>query len=119
MAQLNPFLAWRPAPEHVLEVVCPPYDVISVAEARALADGKTQSFLRVVRPEVDLPDGIDEHDDAVYAQGARNLIEFCDGGILHRDLINRMACILWIRGLEGLYFSASWPCRPLAYRGHE
>lgn len=85
MAQLNPFLAWRPAPEHVLEVVCPPYDVISVAEARALADGKTQSFLRVVRPEVDLPDGIDEHDDAVYAQGARNLIEFCDGGILHRD----------------------------------
>jgi hypothetical protein len=31
------------------------------------------SFLHVSRPEIDLPEGIDEHSDEVYAQGARNL----------------------------------------------
>lgn len=73
MAVLHPFRALRPDPAHVKEVACVPYDVIDTAEARALAEGKPRSFLHVIRPEIDLPEGTDEHADAVYAKGAENL----------------------------------------------
>jgi uncharacterized protein (DUF1015 family) len=83
VATVRPFSAYRPAPEHVARVACPPYDVIDTAEARALAAGNEQSFLHVTRPEIDLPEGVDEHDDAVYAMGARNLTAL----IAHRALV--------------------------------
>ncbi len=55
MAVLHPFKAWHPDPENIEEIACVPYDVISVAEARTLAQGKPNSFLHVIRPEIDLP----------------------------------------------------------------
>lgn len=85
MATVRPFAAYRPAPEHVSRVACPPYDVIDTAEARALAEGNEQSFLHVTRPEIDLPPGVDEHDDAVYARGARNLTALCANRALVQD----------------------------------
>ncbi len=78
MAHLHPFRALRPAPAVVQEVACVPYDVIDVEEAHALAKGKPLSFLHVIRPEIDLPDGTDEHDDAVYDMGAENLRQFAE-----------------------------------------
>lgn len=53
-----------------------PYDVIDTDEARALADGKPRSFLHVIRPEIDLPEGTDEHADEVYRKGADNLAAY-------------------------------------------
>lgn len=53
-----------------------PYDVIDTDEARALAAGKPLSFLHVIRPEIDLPEGTDEHDDVVYDLGAGNLYAY-------------------------------------------
>ncbi len=73
MAVLHPFRALRPDPAHVQEVACVPYDVIDTSEARALASGKPRSFLHVIRPEIDLPEGVDEHADEVYRTGADNL----------------------------------------------
>ena len=79
MATVRPFRALRPLPDFAKEVASVPYDVIDSAEARELADGKPNSFLHVIRPEVDLPDGTDEHADEVYAKGAENLTRFADG----------------------------------------
>lgn len=79
MAVLHPFRALRPVPEKVRETASVPYDVVSVSEARELARGKPLSFLHVVRPEIDLPEGVDEHDDAVYAKGAENLRAWAAG----------------------------------------
>jgi len=76
MAILHPFRAVRPDPASVTEVACVPYDVIDAAEARSLAEGKPRSFLHVIRPEIDLPVGTDEHDDAVYRRGGENLRSF-------------------------------------------
>lgn len=73
MADLHPFRALRPVPDRADEVACVPYDVVSVSEARRLAEGNPLSFLHIVRPEIDLPEGVDEYDDAVYAKGAENL----------------------------------------------
>ena len=79
MAHLHPFRALRPVPEKAAEVACVPYDVINTAEARQLAQGKPASFLHIIRPEIDLPEGLDEHEDAVYETGAKNLKEFAAG----------------------------------------
>jgi uncharacterized protein (DUF1015 family) len=76
MATVLPFRALRPAPGHAEEVASVPYDVINTDEARSLARGKPRSFLHVIRPEIDLPEGTDEHDDRVYEQGAEALRRF-------------------------------------------
>ena len=67
MATLRPFRALRPSPDNAIRVASPPYDVVSTAEARDLARGNSDSYLRVSRPEIDLPEGTDEHSPAVYA----------------------------------------------------
>ncbi|WP_437486104.1 DUF1015 family protein [Sorangium sp. So ce1014] len=85
MATVRPFRAYRPPQAHAARVASPPYDVISTAEARSLAAGGLHSFLRVSRPEIDLPEGTDEHDDAVYARGAQNLADLIASGDLAQD----------------------------------
>ncbi len=85
MATLKPFRALRPPTELAGRVASPPYDVVSTREARALAKGNPDSYLRVSRPEIDLPEGTDEHADAVYAKGAENLAELRRRGVLRDD----------------------------------
>jgi uncharacterized protein (DUF1015 family) len=72
MARLYPFRALRPKPEVAPQVAAVPYDVVSVDEARALADGNPLSFLRVSRPELELPAGTDPYSDSVYERAAKN-----------------------------------------------
>ena len=79
MASVRPFRALRPVPADAARVASVPYDVVSVAEARALAAGNPLSFLHVVRPEIDLPAHTDEHADAVYDGGAAALAAFAAG----------------------------------------
>jgi uncharacterized protein (DUF1015 family) len=85
MATLSPFRALRPPAALAARVASPPYDVVSTKEARALASGNPDSFLRVSRPEIDLPEGTDEHADAVYAKGRENLEELVRRGVLAAD----------------------------------
>jgi len=72
MATIHPFRALRPRPEQASAVAAVPYDVVSTAEARALAAGNPLSFLRVSRPEIELPAGSDPYADAVYEAAVRN-----------------------------------------------
>lgn len=90
MAILSPFRALRPPPALAARVASPPYDVVNTREARALAAGNADSFLRVSRPEIDLPEGTDEHADEVYAQGQRNLAELVRRGVLVEDAAPRL-----------------------------
>jgi len=76
MSLLAPFRALSPPVPLAPRLAVPPYDVVSSAEARALARGKPESFFRISRPEVDLPEGVDEHAPEVYARGAANLALF-------------------------------------------
>ncbi len=73
MAQLLPFRALRPAPAVASRVASVPYDVVSTAEARALAREEPLSFLHVTRSEIDLPDAVSPYDASVYARAAANL----------------------------------------------
>ena len=83
--QIKPFAALRPALDKVAALASVPYDVVDTAEARALAAGNPDSFLHVSRPEIDLPDTVDVHDDRVYAQGVKALKDFQSKGVLQRE----------------------------------
>ena len=85
MIAIHPFKAWRPDPELVEQIACVPYDVIDTEEARVLAQGRPDSFLHVIRPEIDLPEGTDLYSNAVYHTGASNLKTMRDEGKLIQD----------------------------------
>jgi uncharacterized protein (DUF1015 family) len=85
VATIRAFRALRPPVATVARVAAPPYDVINTAEARALAAGNADSFLHVSRPEIDLPEGTDDHADEVYAQGATNLRQLVAQSALIQD----------------------------------
>ena len=83
MATLRPFRALRPPRDLVEDVVAPPYDVVDTAEARALAAGHPDSFLRISRPEIGLPDGAGA--ELVHRFGRSVLADFVARGVLVRD----------------------------------
>ncbi len=85
MTLVRPFAALRPEAEHAAAVVAPPYDVVSTAEARELVAGRPNSFLRISRPEIDLPSDTDPYSQDVYARGAENLKRLTALGLLIRD----------------------------------
>jgi len=82
---IKPFRALRPAPGRAADVLAPPYDVLSSAEARDRAQGKPWSFLHVSKAEIDLDPAIDSHDDAVYAKAGENFRRLIADGVLVRD----------------------------------
>jgi uncharacterized protein (DUF1015 family) len=82
---IKPFRALRPAPGRAAEVLAPPYDVLSTAEARNRAKGKPWSFLHISKPEIDLDPATDPYDKAVYAKAAQNLNRMVADGVLTRD----------------------------------
>ncbi len=85
MSTIYPFRALRPLPSTAELVSCPPYDVLSLDEAREIAAENPNSFVRIIRPEVDFPEDTDPHTAAVYRHGAANLKTFADGPLSVRD----------------------------------
>jgi uncharacterized protein (DUF1015 family) len=82
---IKPFRALRPAPGRAAEVLAPPYDVLSSAEARERAKGKSWSFLHVSKAEIDLDPSTDPYDPAVYTKAAENLRRMIAANVLIRD----------------------------------
>ena len=85
MAIIREFKGLRPIKEKVKEIASPPYDVLSSDEAREIVKSNPISFLRIVKPEVDLPPDIDLYDDRVYKKGRENLEMFIKEGLLVQD----------------------------------
>ena len=87
MELIRPFRGLRPLPQWAAQVVAPPYDVLSSAEARVLVAGNPLSFLHLSKPEVDFADGMAADAPAVYARARGNLQRLLDDGILVRDRV--------------------------------
>ncbi len=86
MVHIKAFEALRPPAPFAPRVASPPYDVVSTEEAAALAADNPLSFLRVIRPEIDLPAGTDPHADAVYEAARASLDRLIAAGTLQRDV---------------------------------
>ena len=85
MADIQPFRGIRPRPELAAQIASPPYDVVNRAEAKALVQDRPHSFLRVVKPEIEIDDAVPADDDQVYARGAANLRRLLAEGLMMRD----------------------------------
>ena len=85
MATFKPFKAVRPLPEYASEIASLPYDVMDSDEARIEAQKHPLSFIRVEKPEVDLPPEIDLYDPAVYAKARENLYRYLQEGYMKQD----------------------------------
>ncbi len=72
MSIVRPFRALRPTSAVASAVAEVPYDVVDVAEARALGAANPLSFIHVSRAEIDLPEGTDVYSGAVYDKARAN-----------------------------------------------
>lgn len=85
MAIIKPFRGIRPPQDLVEQVVSRPYDVLNSAEARAEAGDNEKSLYHIIKPEIDFPEGTDEHDPRVYSKAAQNFEKFQQEGWLVQD----------------------------------
>lgn len=85
MAIIKPFRGIRPPQDLVEQVVSRPYDVLNSAEARAEAGDNEKSLYHIIKPEIDFPEGTDEHDPRVYSKAAQNFERFQQEGWLVQD----------------------------------
>ena len=85
MSIFRPFNGFRPQKENVNKVASRPYDVLNSSEARKEVEGNPYSFLHVVKPEIDLPEGIDLHSQEVYNKAKSNLQKLITDGMFMQD----------------------------------
>lgn len=85
MATIKPFKGIRPPKELVEKVECRPYDVLDSDEARAEAGDNEMSLYRIIKPEINFPEGTSEYDPRVYEKAAENFQLFQDKGWLVQD----------------------------------
>lgn len=85
LMRIRAFQGLRPSEVAADKVAALPYDVVDTCEARQLASGNPLSFLHVSRAEIDLPEGINPYDPAVYRQARENLAKLQSDGILLRE----------------------------------
>src|SRR5688572_6748273 len=98
MAIVKPFAALRPKPDLAGEICELPYDVMSSAEARQIAASRPLSFLRVSKPEIDLPEGTNLYDTSVYEKGRENFTRLIAQGALQQD---KQPCFYLYRQIMG------------------
>ena len=63
---------------------------MNTEEARKMASGNEMCFLRVSKPEIDLPPGTDLYSEEVYLKGRENLMLFREKGWVREDTVARM-----------------------------
>ena len=85
MAIVKPFKGLRPPKELVEKVESRPYDVLNSQEARLEAGDNEMSLYHIIRPEINFPEGTDEHDPKVYQSAAEQFQKFQDKGWLVQD----------------------------------
>ena len=83
--KVRSFQGLVPPAELAADFASPPYDVLNTAEAREIIAKQPKSFLRVVRSEATLADGVDPYSNEVYEQARKNFVRMQEQGELVRE----------------------------------
>jgi uncharacterized protein (DUF1015 family) len=83
--RIRAFQGLVPRADLAADLASPPYDVLDTAEARQIIASQPHSFLRVVRSEATLPNGVDPYGAAVYEQARQNFAQLQKDGELVRE----------------------------------
>jgi len=85
MAIIKAFKGLRPPKDIAKELASRPYDVLNSAEARVEAEGNEYSLLHIIKPEIDLPEGVNLYSEEVYNKALENFKLFQQKGLLAED----------------------------------
>lgn len=85
MATLKAFKGLRPPKKIVSDLASRPYDVLNSTEAREEAKGNPYSLLHIIKPEIDLPEGVSLYSQPVYEKAKENFNRFKQKGWLVPD----------------------------------
>jgi uncharacterized protein (DUF1015 family) len=85
MAIIKPFRGYLPPADLAPKISSPPYDVMTSDEAREMVQNNKDSFLRIIKPEIDFDSGDEPSGDNLHNHGKRNLADFIDKGNLIQD----------------------------------
>ena len=88
--KIRSFKGLTPAKGKAEAIASLPYDVVNYQQACEQAEGRPLSFMRVVRSEIELPEGTDPYSDAVYAHAKENFERLIANGDLVREPENCM-----------------------------
>lgn len=83
--RIRSFRGLIPRADLAAELASPPYDVLDTAEARAIIAAQPHSFLRAVRAEATMPEGVDAYGAEVYEQARKNFVRMQEDGELVRE----------------------------------
>ena len=83
--KIKPFKGIRPPKELAKQVSSRPYDVLNSDEARREAAGNEMSLYHIIKPEINFPEGTDEHDEKVYPSAVEHFRMFREKGWLRQD----------------------------------
>ncbi len=83
--KIKPFKGIRPPKELAKQVSSRPYDVLNSDEARHEAAGNEMSLYHIIKPEINFPEGTDEHDEKVYPSAVEHFHMFREKGWLRQD----------------------------------
>lgn len=85
MAEIRPFMAYRPAPGLESRIAALPYDVYNRREACEAVRANPDSFLAIDRAETGFDDSVDTYAPEVYERAAALLRERIDNGSFRQD----------------------------------
>ena len=86
MAIIKSFRGYCPYPKIAKYISSPPYDVMSSNEARNMVKNNSDSFLRVIKPEIDFPKNNEPKKDVLHQHGSNNLQELINKKKIIQDL---------------------------------
>jgi uncharacterized protein (DUF1015 family) len=82
---IRPFKAVHPTASDAPKVATVPYDVVNRDEATKIAQEHADSFMRVVRAEVNFPEDVSPYDPCVYKEAKNNYDSLRKSGALTKD----------------------------------
>ncbi len=85
MPRIKPFCGLRPPKEWVARIASRPYDVLNSEEARLEAGDNEQSLYHIIKPEINFPPGISDHDERLYASAREEFHKFIERGWFVQD----------------------------------
>ena len=98
MVKIHPIPALTVNPSRAAEITCVPYDIVSRAESRALAQNHPDTLLRVDRADLEFPDSVKFNAPEVYQKAAQNFTRLIETGSLLKET---KPSIYLVRMIEG------------------
>ena len=85
MALIKTFRGYRPPENLADKITSPPYDVMNSEEAREMVQNNNNSFLRIIKPEIDYKSGEELLGDDLHNHAKNNLLDYIEKGNLVQD----------------------------------